>query len=267
MTAALSDVLRVENLGVCLGGATILEGVTLRIAAGEVLGLVGPNGSGKTTLLRAIGALVPSTGAVWLSGAEVERMSPREIALKAARVAQSNTIDPALALSVDEVVLAGRAPHVSRFRWEGRRDHAAAQRAMQRTATGDLAERLVAELSGGERQRVFVARALAQEPQLLLLDEPTANLDLGHQLRMLSLVRSLTSQDGLSAIAAIHDLELAARFCDRLVLLHEGRIVADGPAASVLRPVVLADVYGVNVIVEPNPHVSGLRVTVLGTVT
>jgi len=265
MTAAVGDVLRVENLIVRFGDRLVLDGTTLSVCAGELVGLVGPNGSGKTTLLRAIAALVPAHGVVWLTGHETSRLGPREVARKTARVAQSNSIDPALGLSVDEVVLAGRAPHLGRWQWEGRSDHAAAHAALRRTATIELSQRLIAELSGGERQRVFVARALAQESDLLLLDEPTANLDLGHQIRMLDLVRGLTHDDGLAALAAIHDLELAARFCDRLVLLHQGRIVANGPPAAVLRPELLAEVYGVRAVVEQNPHVRGLRVTVLGT--
>jgi iron complex transport system ATP-binding protein len=136
---------------------------------------------------------------------------------------------------------------------------------MLQTVTLELAERLAAELSGGERQRVFLARALAQEPRLLLLDEPTANLDLGHQVRVLELMRSLADTGGMAAIAAIHDLELAARFCDRLVLLQGGRVVAEGPPAAVVTTDRLREVYGVSALVEPNPHTRGVRVTVLRT--
>jgi cobalamin transport system ATP-binding protein len=265
MTLVATEVLRVEHLRVRFDGTAVLDDVSLRVGAGELVGLVGPNGSGKTTLLRAVSALVPAEGRVWLTGTELDQLSPKSIALRAARVAQSTTIEPSLALSVEEVVLAGRAPHLGRWQWERSRDHVAVQQAMQRTTTRHLIDRLVAELSGGERQRALVARALAQEPRLLLLDEPTANLDLAHQIRVLGLVRSLADQDGLAAVAAIHDLELASRFCDRLVLLHRGQIVADGPPAVVLSTERLSDVYGVRAIVEPNPHVSGLRVTVLGT--
>ena len=256
-------ILRVEKLSVRLGNRSIVEDVNLCIESGEVVGLVGPNGSGKSTLLRAVSALVPTRGRVWLTGEPLERLDARGVALRAARVAQSPVVEPGLGLSVEEVVLTGRAPHIGRFRWESRRDHDATSEAMRRTSIDALAERLIAELSGGERQRVFLARALAQQPRLLLLDEPTANLDLGHQIRVLSLVRDLARDAGLAALAAIHDLELATRFCDRLLLLHRGHIVADGPPADVLRPHRLADVYGVRAAVEPNPHVSGLRVTVL----
>jgi iron complex transport system ATP-binding protein len=258
------EVLRVEHLRVRFAEQTVLDDVSLRLEAGEVVGIVGPNGSGKTTLLRAVAGLVRAEGSVLLAGAELGQLAPRSIAQRAARVAQSTSIDPALALSVEEVVLAGRAPHLGRWQWERPRDHAAARQAMQRTETRPLLDRLAAELSGGEQQRVLFARALAQEAPLLLLDEPTANLDLKHQLTALGLVRRLADQDGLSALAAIHDLELASRFCDRLVLLHSGRVVADGSPAAVLSPERLADVYEVQAIVEPNPHVSGLRITVHG---
>ena len=263
--AACADpaVLRVERLRVDLGGAPVLQDVSLCVAAGELVGLIGPNGAGKTTLLRAVAALVPATGRVWLTGTALERLDARDVAQRAARVAQSASIDPSLGLSVAEVVLGGRAPHLGRWQWETRHDRAVAAEALRRTTSDDLAERLVAELSGGERQRVFLARALAQEPRLLLLDEPTANLDLAHQLRVLGLVRELVRETGMAAIAAIHDVELAARFGDRLVLLADGRVVAEGPPAEVLTADRLAQVYGVSAIVEPNPHVSGVRVTVL----
>ena len=261
--AAIDPVLRVQYLNVELGGVAILADVSLSIAPGELVGLIGPNGSGKTTLLRAVAALVPSNGRVWLTGSDLHELSPRSVAQRAARVAQSTLLDPALGLSVEEVVLAGRAPHLGRWQWESRRDREIAGEAMRRTASQHLAERLVAELSGGERQRVYLARALAQEPRLLLLDEPTANLDLGHQDRVLGLVRQLVRDARMAAIAAIHDLELAARFCDRLILLDRGRVAADGPPADVLTPARVAEVYGVAVLVESNPHVAGLRVTVL----
>jgi iron complex transport system ATP-binding protein len=264
MTAIAAEaVLRVQELSVELGGAAILQGVSLSVAPGELVGLIGPNGSGKTTLLRAVAGLVPSAGRVTLIGTPLHTLSPRSVAQRTARVAQSTLIDPALGLSVEEVVLAGRAPYLGRWQWETRRDHAVAQDAMRRTASQHLVDRLVAELSGGERQRVFLARALAQEPRLLLLDEPTANLDLGHQIRVLGLVEQLVHDAPIAAIAAIHDLELAARFCNRLILLDRGRIAAEGPPQLVLTPERIAEVYGVAVVVEPNPHVAGVRVTVL----
>ena len=257
------DVLSVEGLRVRFDDVTILDGITLRIGPGEMVGLVGPNGSGKTTLLRAVAGLVPSEGQVTLDGLDLERLDARGVALRAARVPQSTSLDPNLGLFADDVVLTGRSPHLGRFAWETPHDRAVADQAMRATTTAHLVERLAAELSGGERQRVFVARALAQEPRLLLLDEPTANLDLGHQVRVFELVRGLANAGEVAALAAIHDLEHAARFCTRLVLLHQGRIVADGLPADVLTPERLRQVYGVRAIVEPDPHTPGLRITVL----
>jgi len=259
----MTCVLRVEAVHVRFGDAVVLDDVSMRVAAGELVGLVGPNGSGKTTLLRAVAGLVPVQGRVWLVDAPISALSARDMAQRAARVPQTTALDPNLGLSALEVVLAGRAPYLGRWRWESASDRAVACDAMTVTSTAHLAGRLAAELSGGERQRVFTARALTQQPRLLLLDEPTANLDLGHQLRVLALVLGLTRTAGMGALAAIHDLELAARFCDRLVMLDRGRVVAEGPPASVLTSDLLLAAYGVRAIVEPHPHVPGVRLTVL----
>jgi cobalamin transport system ATP-binding protein len=259
----MSDVVRVEGLSVRLSDVLILDDVSLRVGRGELVGLIGPNGSGKTTLLRAAARLVPAQGRVWLVDAPLQSLDERAVARRAARVPQSAGLDPNLGLSAEEVVLAGRAPHLGQWHWETATDRAIADGAMRATSTAPLAERLAAELSGGERQRVFVARALAQQPRLLLLDEPTANLDLGHQVRVLELVERLVHESGLGALAAIHDIELAARFCDRLVLLQRGRVLAEGPPSAVLTADVLRDLYGVRAVVEPNPHTRGVRVTVL----
>jgi iron complex transport system ATP-binding protein len=257
------DVLRVDRVRVCLGGARVLNEVSLQVGAGEMVGLVGPNGSGKTTLLRAVAGLVASEGDIWLAETPLAALDARAVARLVARVPQSTALDPQLGLSAEEVVLAGRAPYLGLWRWESANDHAIVDDAMQATSTRELADRVAAELSGGERQRVFSARALAQQPRLLLLDEPTANLDLGHQVRVLELVQRLTREAGLAALAAIHDLELAARFCDRLVVLHHGAVVGEGCPGTVLTPGVLRELYGVNAVVEPNPHTRGVRVTVL----
>ena len=251
-----------EGLTVQLGDTRVVDDVDVALRPGELLGLVGPNGAGKTTLLRALLGLLPARGTVVLAGQPLAALGPRATARLAASVPQAGSAVGSF--SAEETVLAGRTPHLRSFlQWETAHDRDVAWQAMDQTATAPLAERLVAELSGGERQRVLLARALAQEPRVLLLDEPTANLDLGHQVRVLGLVRRLVDEAGLAAIAAIHDLELAARFCHRLLLLHAGRVVAEGPPNAVLTPANLEQVYGVRAVVEANPHVAGLRITVL----
>lgn len=252
--------LEVEHLSYEVDGARLIEDVALRVRRGELLGLVGPNGAGKSTLLRAVSGLVPAQGQVWLDSTQLAELDARGIARILARVPQSTAPDGGF--SVEELVLTGRTPHLGRFQWETPVDRAIARQAMTATHTRRFEDRLVAGLSGGERQRVMLARALAQQPSVLLLDEPTANLDLAHQVRVFDLVRTLV-QAGLAAVAAIHDLELASRYCDRLLLLHGGRVLAEGPPSEVLTPAYLQAAFGVQALVEPNRHGAGLRVTVL----
>lgn len=260
--ATVDDVLRAVELRYAPAGVEILRGTSLAVRAGELLGLVGPNGAGKSTLLRAISGLVPADGAVWLDGRDLAGLDAAGVARIVARVPQGHNSDAGFV--VEEMVLAGRAPYLGRFQWEGPADHQIADGAMRDTDTVHLRERPVAELSGGERQRVLLARALAQQPTVLLLDEPTANLDLAHQVQVMVLVREMVDR-GLAAVAAIHDLELASRFCDRLVLVDGGSIVADGTPGEVLTPERLANVFHVRALVEQHPHVPGIRLTVLGT--
>jgi iron complex transport system ATP-binding protein len=223
------------------------------VRPGEVLGLVGPNGSGKTTLIRAVtGAVRPVSGEVRLLGEDSSRLSQRERALRAAVVPQEPLLPDAF--SALEIVLMGRTPHLRLLQNEGASDLAAAERAMRATGTWEFADRPAGELSGGERQRVVVARALAQEAPLLLLDEPTAHLDLGHQAGVLELVRGVCREEGRAVLAVVHDLTLAARYCDRLVLLSVGRVAAEGSAEDVLRSGLLTAAYGAPVEVFPHPR-------------
>ncbi|HSP56082.1 MAG TPA: ABC transporter ATP-binding protein [Dehalococcoidia bacterium] len=235
-----------------------LRGVSLNVSPGEVLGLVGPNGSGKTTLIRAVtGAVKPVSGTVRLLGDDVASLSQRERALRAAVVPQEPVLpDTFTAL---EIVIMGRAPHLRLLQNEGVGDLEKARDSMRATATWEVAQRPAGELSGGERQRVVVARALAQEAPLLLLDEPTAHLDLGHQAAVLDLMRGLCRDDGRGVLAVVHDLTLAARYCDRLVLLSAGELAAAGRPKDVLRTDLLSEVYGAAVEVFPHPR-TGLPV-------
>ena len=248
-----------------IGGALLLDGVSLAADSSELIGLIGPNGAGKSTLLRTIaGILRPQEGLVQVDGAEVGVLSPKELASSIAVVPQ--TTPNTHSFTSLELVLMGRYPHLGPFQIEGARDRAIADDAMTLTETRHLSERNLDELSGGERQRVFVSRALAQQPRVLLLDEPTANLDILHQIRVFDLVRRLVG-DGLTAIAAIHDLHLAARYCDRLVLLNAGRVIASGAPEQVLTESSIGSAFGVKAVVRRDEHTGALAISLIGPVS
>jgi iron complex transport system ATP-binding protein len=255
------SVLSARDVAVSLGGRRVLADVSLDAAAGEMVGLVGPNGAGKTTLLRACnGSLAPDAGSVYVEGDRVADLSAREAARRVATVPQESSLD--FEFSVREAVGMGRTAHVPRFGRRRAADDRAVDRAMDRAAVADLADRSVTTLSGGERARVLLARALAQAAPVLLLDEPTANLDINHRVRTLGLARDRAA-DGRAVVAAIHDLDLAARFCDRLVLLADGAVRAAGTPESVLRSPALDDAFGVRTRVSTDPVTGWPRVTAL----
>ncbi len=241
---------------------TLLDGVDLHADRGELVGLIGPNGAGKSTLLRAIsGILRHRDGVVRLEGRDLESLSSREVAATLALVPQ---IAPYThGFTAIELVLMGRYPHLGRFQIEGSEDDRIARESMRLTETEQFAGRTLDTLSGGERQRVFVSRALTQQPRVLLLDEPTSNLDVFHQLKVFDLVRRLVD-DGLTAVAAIHDLNMAARYCDRLVLLSGGRVIAEGTPGEVLTPEAIASAFGVNAAVYPDPVTGSLAISLIG---
>lgn len=229
-----------EGLHFGYGGRPVLRDLHLVARPGRVLGLLGPNGSGKTTALRMLhGSLRPESGRVELDGTPLHTLSAREVARRVAVVVQESDADSLL--TVREMVALGRLPRLSAFQRAGPRDHAAIDRALGQVGADHLARRPFAELSGGERQRVLIARALAQEADFLLLDEPTNHLDIRFQHEVLRLVRSVAT----SAVVVLHDLNLAARYCDDLVLLDRGVVVRTGRPADVLDPALVAEVYGV----------------------
>ena len=242
---------------------TLLDRADLNAAHGQMVGLIGPNGAGKSTFLRAIsGVLRVQSGNIHLDGADLRSLTSKEVAAGLAIVPQ--IVPYTHGFTAMELVLMGRYPHLGRFQIEGagRRAHRPRCHASQ-TETEQFADRTLDTLSGGERQRVIVSRALAQQPRILLLDEPTANLDVLHQLKVLGLVRNLVD-DGLTAVAAIHDLNMAARFCDRLVLLQEGRVLSEGAPEEVLTPKLIAQAFGVKAAVYQDPHTASLAISLIG---
>ncbi len=243
--------LRVEDVAVRLDERPVLRGVDLCVRPGEVLGLLGRNGAGKSTLLRTATGVIPlERGAIQLLERPLAAWPRRELARRVAVVPQETRFP--FPFRVLEVVLMGRAPHLGWLGFEGAHDVALARRALARLGIEALAERSVLELSGGERQLVVVARALAQEPALLLLDEPTAFLDLRHRVEVLRVVRGL-ADEGRAALVVSHDLALAARFCDRLALLVEGRVLAVGAPSEVLTPEQVERTFDVRVRVAAGP--------------
>src|SRR4051812_44920415 len=243
--------LTIEHLSAAYNRTVVLRDISLAAQAGQVLGLIGPNGAGKSTLLRAIsGTLAPTKGSIRLGATDLARLPAAERARLAAVVPQGAHLPEGF--SVAEVVLMGRAPHLPRFGGESARDREIARQAMLRTTTWALAERWIGELSGGERQRVLIARALAQQPRLLLLDEATAHLDLKHQTATLDIARRL-ARSGLTVIAALHDLNLAALYADRLALLREGALLICNTPERVLTPTWLRQAYDVEAVVGRHP--------------
>jgi iron complex transport system ATP-binding protein len=226
--------------------------VDFDVERGEVMVLAGANGCGKTTLLRAItGAVRRRAGVLALEGFDLLTARPHEVARRVAVMGQGAVVPEGF--SSFETVLMGRTPHLRLLQSEGRRDRAVARAAMERTDCWHLRERPVDRLSGGERQRVLMARALAQEPRMLLLDEPTSHLDLAHQVETMAMVRDICREDGICAVAVLHDLVLASLFADRIALMVAGDIVACGAPEQVMRTEMIEEVYGVAVSVVLHP--------------
>ena len=242
-----------------------LEEVTFEVAGGELLGIIGPNGSGKTTLLRCLNrTLSPLAGAVLVDGHDVARWSRREIARQMGLVPQNTAIT--FPFTVLEVVMMGRHPHQRLLGVGSEQDIAIVKESLRQTKTLHLAARPITGLSGGERQRVIIARALAQEPRILLLDEPTSHLDINHQLEVLELVRRLTDERELVTVLTSHDLNLAARYCDRLLMLERGRVYALGTPDEVLTPANIRRVYRVEAEVHRHPATGALQILPLASI-
>ena len=239
--------LSLETVGVRLDGQQILRDVSLSLDAGTWVGLIGPNGSGKTTLLRAIGAHIPFNGQIVLDGRSVTDWSAQERARRLAYVRQAPSLT--FDFTVEELVLLGRAPHRGWLQAYGTGDRSRVQEALSMVDLDGFATRSVLSLSGGELQRVFLAQALVQEADLLMLDEPTSHLDVHYQFSFMEQVQHLV-QGGRTVLAVFHDLELAARYADRLLVMQEGGLVARGAPADVLTPACIAEVFGMRARIE-----------------
>jgi ABC-type cobalamin/Fe3+-siderophores transport system ATPase subunit len=252
-------ILRVRDLVAGYGSVTALSGVSLELAAGELLAIVGPNGAGKSTLLRVLaGTMKPWSGVVELAGRALDDYQRRDVARRIATVAQENSV--AFGFTVLEVVLMGRAPHLGPFHLESARDLAIACDALGRFDLLKLAARRIHELSGGERKRVFLARALAQEPAIALLDEPTAFLDLRHIAEIFTRLRELCLNRRMAVVATLHDLNVAASWANRVMLLKDGRTVASGRPEEVLTADNLRAVYETELYVGRNPATGAVAV-------
>jgi len=252
--------LDIRGLSFSFGEKKVLREISFDVKSGEFIGLMGPNGSGKTTLLRCVMNYLSSPAdAIKIDGAPIQDLTPEQLARTFAVVPQSSSTD--FTFSAYDIVMMGRLPHRrNRFAGPSRDDADAVKGAMERTGTWSLAGRPFFALSGGERQRVIIARAVAQRPMALLLDEPTVYLDINGQLEVMDLIKSLNREEGITVISVLHDVNLAARYCDRIALLSNGWLEALGPPAEVLNPEVIQSVYGVEVIVRRDPFTDAVYV-------
>lgn len=249
------DILTVKDIVSGYGEKMIINGISFSVGKGEFLGIIGPNGAGKTTLLKTVSRVMhPKAGSVSLDGRDIYGMPLKEFARSVAFVAQDTVI--AFAFTALEIALMGRSPYLRLFHDESRRDLDIVRRALAITDCDDFMNRPIDRLSAGERQRVFIAKALAQEPRLILLDEPTSHLDISHQVQVLDILKELTEKDGISIVSIFHDLNLAAEYCDRLLLIEDGRLAASGGPNDVIKYEIIERVYRTVVVVRENP-VSG----------
>jgi iron complex transport system ATP-binding protein len=249
----IGDMLKIEGLSVSYGSRRVLHSISLDLHAGEVLAMIGPNGAGKSTLIRAASGVIPlQAGKVGVNGDDLHAQPVMRRARSLAVVPQAVKMPPAF--TVWETVLLGRTPYLNFLGHVSRKDEEIARQALQKVDALDLSERRVGELSGGEQQRVLLARALAQATPILLLDEPTVHLDLQHQFSLMEIVRTLAHTDHLAVLIALHDLNLAARYADRVALLVGGEIKATGTPRQVLTQEIISTTYHLPVHVIPHPY-------------
>jgi iron complex transport system ATP-binding protein len=245
-------VLEIKDFSCGYGSKVVLRDIACRIGGGEFVGIIGPNGCGKTTLLRAISRLMrPYGGRILFKGEDIWSKNLNELARQIAVVSQN---PPLGHMTVEEFIFLGRIPYRGPFQFlETKSDISAVRKSMALTGTGRFSNNFLDQMSGGERQLAVIARALAQEPGLFLLDEPTAHLDITHQVQILDLLRKLNREEGMTILTVLHDLNLAGEYCDRLILVNEGKIFKDGRPDDVLDYRIIEDVYKTVVIVKKNP--------------
>ena len=250
--------LKVKNLNFSYDSVTALENVTFEAQPGEILGVIGPNGSGKTTLLKCLNkVLAPEPGSVLVNEADVIELSRNAIAKIFGVVPQISKTFP---FQVLDIIMMGRFPHIEGMDREKPTDFKAVKKAMTLTGISHLSERYIDELSGGERQKVIIARALAQEPQILLLDEPTTHLDINHQLELLNLIKQITQENQLITVLVSHNLNMAARYCDTLLLLSSGKVHSIGNVNEVLKPETIQEVFHVQTELLYNQQIQSFQI-------
>jgi len=248
----MDTLLKVDSLSGGYAKEMVIKDVSFQIEKGDFLGIIGPNGSGKSTLLRLMSrVLTLQKGNIILEDKDITRMNLKEFCRKVAFVPQDTLIN--FSFSVEEIVQMGRIPHLKRLQFETRHDFLITQNALSLTDTLYLKEKEIDTLSAGERQRVIIAKALAQEPALLFLDEPTSHLDIGHQIQILDLLKKMNRQNNLTIAMVLHDLNLASEYCNRIILLNEGRIFKEGSPKEVLTYQNIETVYKTVVVVNKNP--------------
>lgn len=253
--------LEAEKLSLAYGHNIVVRDLTFQALPGEMLGLIGPNGSGKSTVIKALSHVItPHSGKISIDGRNITRIPRSELARLVGVVPQMPLLPGTF--TAFEIVLMGRNPHLGLFQTEGFRDMTITWQAMGRTNTRSFALRKVGELSGGEIQRLVIARALAQQPKAILLDEPTSNLDINHQVEILDLIKNLCREDNQTVVITLHDLNLAAQYCDRLMLLNQGQLHAAGTPAEVINAKNIEEVYGAEGCVYAHP-VNGLPTVLL----